>query len=173
MGIETAIIAASAASAIGNYNQAKSSARSTANQGRVAIENRKKEIQQLVAKQKIGYIQSGVELEGTAQAVIQDTYTTGQEDIRAMGNAYAKSISNQLSAARAQLLGSLAQTAVTAYTLKGITPEVGDAGSGALASGGSYMGKTAKGIDMYNLEGTAKTGGNVILYKPRPKVKKV
>jgi hypothetical protein len=75
MGLETAIIIGGLqlAKGVGEYNQAKSSARATARQGEIAVENRKKEIMQLVAKQKIGYVQSGVELEGTAQAVMQDT----------------------------------------------------------------------------------------------------
>ncbi len=150
------------AKGIGEYNQAKSSARATANQGRIAIENRKKEIQSLVAKQKIGYLQSGIELEGTAQAVIQDTYTTGQEDISAIGSAYSKSIKNQLTQARAQLLGSIANTAVSMYSLGAFSGlKAGNPAQGAIDSGGHFMGETASGVDMYNLTGTAKNGGNV------------
>lgn len=119
MGVETAIIVGglSLAKGIGDYNQAKSSARATAREGQIAIENRKKEIQNLVAKQKIGYLQSGVELEGTAQAVMQDTYKTGIADVKDIASATNKSIKNQLTAARAQLLGSIASSAVSAYSL--------------------------------------------------------
>ena len=119
MGIETAIVVGglSLAKGIGEYNQAKSGARATAREGEIAIANRKKEIQDLVAKQKIGYLQSGVELEGTAQAVMQDTYQTGIKDVQALASSYNKNIKNQLTSARARLLGSIASSAVSAYSI--------------------------------------------------------
>ena len=119
MGLETAIIIGGLqlAKGVGEYNQAKSGARATARQGEIAVENRKKEIQNLVAKQKIGYIQSGVELEGTAQAVMQDTYNTGIADMEAIAGSYNQNIKNSLRAARAQLLGSIANAGVSAYSM--------------------------------------------------------
>lgn len=118
MGLETAILIGGLqlAKGVGEYNQAKSGARATARQGEIAVENRKKEIQNLVAKQKIGYIQSGVELEGTAQAVMQDTYNTGIADMEAIAGSYNQNIKNSLKAARAQLLGSIANAGVSAYS---------------------------------------------------------
>lgn len=118
MGLETAILIGglSLAKGVGEYNQAKSGARATARQGEIAVENRKKEIQNLVAKQKIGYVQSGVELEGTAQAVMQDTYNTGIADMEAIAGSYNQNIKNSLRAARAQLLGSIANAGVSAYS---------------------------------------------------------
>lgn len=119
MGVETAILVGglTLAKGVGDYNQAKSSARATANEGRIAIANRKREIQELVARQKIGYLQSGVELEGTAQAVMQDTYNKGVEDVNAIAGTYNKSIKNQMTAARAQLLGNIAKAGVSAYSI--------------------------------------------------------
>lgn len=119
MGLETAILIGglSLAKGVGEYNQAKSSARATAREGEIAVENRKKEIQNLVAKQKIGYLQSGVELEGTAQAVMQDTYNTGIADMEAIAGSYNQNIKNSLRAARAQLLGSIANAGVSAYSI--------------------------------------------------------
>lgn len=119
MGVETAILVGglTLAKGVGDYNQAKSSARATANEGRIAIANRKREIQELVARQKIGYLQSGVELEGTAQTVMQDTYTKGIEDVNAIAGTYNKSIKNQMTAARANLLGSIAKAGVNAYSV--------------------------------------------------------
>jgi hypothetical protein len=118
MGLETAILIGGLqlAKGVGEYNQAKSSARATAREGEIAVENRKKEIMQLVAKQKVGYIQSGVELEGTAQAVMQDTYNTGIADMEAIAGSYNQNIKNSLRAARAQLLGSIANAGVSAYS---------------------------------------------------------
>ena len=96
MGLETALvvgglsIASGIASGIGQYNQAKSKARATARQGERAIENRKNEILALASKQKMAYLDSGVELEGTPQAVIQDTYNTGLADIADIKSATRK-----------------------------------------------------------------------------------
>ena len=119
MGVGTALVVGglSLAKGIGEYNQAKSAARQTRNEGKIAIENRKREIQDLVAKQKIGYLQSGVELEGTAQTILQDTYTKGVQDINALTGAYNRSIKNQMTAARANLLGSIAQAGMSAASV--------------------------------------------------------
>lgn len=136
MGLEAAILIGGLqlAKGVGEYNQAKSGARATARQGEIAVENRKKEIQNLVAKQKIGYIQSGVELEGTAQAVMQDTYNTGIADMEAIAGSYNQNIKNSLKAARAQLLGSIANAGVSAYSMYtmagGASGDISDGSSG-------------------------------------------
>ena len=82
MGVATALIAGlSLASEVGNFNSSKSQARNTAKQGAIAAQNRADEIKRLAAKQRVSYLQAGLELEGTPQAVINDTYNTGLEDI--------------------------------------------------------------------------------------------
>jgi hypothetical protein len=141
MGIETALIVGglSLAKGIGDYNQAKSAARATAKEGAIAIYNRKQEIQNLVAKQKIGYLQSGVELEGTAQKVMQNTYNTGIADIQAIGSSYQKNIKNQMTAARSQLLGSIAGAATSLFS----------AGS-SLSSAAGSAGLSAEQLGYYN-----------------------
>lgn len=118
MGTAAALVVGglSLAKGVGEFNQAKSAARQTRREGKVALENRKREIQDLVAKQKIGYLQSGVELEGTAQTVLQDSYTKGVKDLKAIKGAYNRSIKNQMTAARANLLGSIAQAGMSAYS---------------------------------------------------------
>lgn len=116
MGTAAALVVGglSLAKGVGEYNQAKSATRSMRREAATAIDNRKKEIQTLVAKQKIGYIQSGVELEGAAQAVMQDSYRVGAEDIKAISGSYAQQIKNTMTAARANLLGSIASAATSA-----------------------------------------------------------
>lgn len=121
MGVETAIIVGGLqlAKTVSEYNQAKSDARATAREGAIAMDNRKKEIQMLAARQKINYLNSGVELEGTAQAVMQDTYNTGIEDLNAIQSSYNQTIKNKMTQARANLLGGIASSAVSAYTMGG------------------------------------------------------
>ena len=118
MGTAAALVVGglSLAKGVGESNQAKSAARQTRREGETAIKNRKREIQELVAKQKIGYLQSGVELEGTAQTILQDSYTKGIEDVNAIKGAYNRSIKNQMTAARANLLGSIAKAGTSAFS---------------------------------------------------------
>lgn len=140
MGLETALVIGglSIASGIGQYNQAKSKARATARQGERAIENRKNEILALASKQKMAYLDSGVELEGTPQAVIQDTYNTGLADIADIKSATRKSIKNQLTSARANLLGSIANAGVSAVGMYNMFSGASGLGSanGIVSSGG-------------------------------------
>ncbi len=106
-------------SAIGQYNQAKSSARAAKRKAEQEMETRKEEILKLAATQKVGYVQAGLELEGTPQAVIQDTYNTGIEDVKAIAGSYRQTIKNTLTSARAALIGNIAKTgmsAVSAYS---------------------------------------------------------
>ena len=117
MGVGAAVIAGlQVASAIGNYNASKSEARNVINQTNIAMEKRANEIRALAAKQRVSYLQAGLELEGTPQAVISDTYNTGIEDvnaIRASGNQSAKNI---ITKARAKLIGDIAQAGVSAMS---------------------------------------------------------
>lgn len=114
MGVGAVVAAAvvgtlGTASAIGKYNQEKSAARWKAKEGQQAMENRKKEILQLAAKQKMAYLDAGLDLEGTPQSVIQETYQTGVEDVKAISDSYNQQITNQIRIARAELVGGIAQ----------------------------------------------------------------
>lgn len=118
MGVAAAVyVGLSAASAIGKYNQSKSQARQAIRQGEIAMKNRADEIRALASKQRVSYIASGLELEGTPQSVITDTYNTGIEDVKAIRDSANQTSKNILTAARAQLLGDIAKTAVSAYSM--------------------------------------------------------
>lgn len=140
MAIGAAIVTATlgTASAVGKYNAAKSSARAMKRQAEQEMENRKQEILKLAATQKVGYIQAGVELEGTPQAVIQDTYQTGIEDVNAIRSNYKQAIKNTLTQARTSLLADIVSvgnnTAKTYMSFGG--GEGGSSGLGTLFSSG-------------------------------------
>ena len=153
MGVAAAVIAGglSIAKGIGDYNQAKSNARTTARAGNIAVENRKKEIQSLIAKQKIGYLQSGVELEGTPQTVLQDTYTTGIKDIKAITGSYNRNIKNQLTQARANLLGSIAKAGVSAAQAYNAFSSIGGESAG-LANEIEESGGVSSSFSTYSLK---------------------
>ncbi len=139
MGVATALIAGlSLASAVGNFNSSKSQARNTAKQGAIAAQNRADEIKRLAAKQRVSYLQAGLELEGTPQAVINDTYNTGLEDINEIKSAYNQSSKNIMTQARANLLGSIAKTGVSALAGGGGIEDMG--GVKTVTSGGNITG---------------------------------
>lgn len=163
MGVAAAVyVGLSAASAIGSYNQSKSQARQAIKQGEIAMKNRADEIRSLAAKQRVSYLASGLELEGTPNAVIADTYNTGIEDVNAIRESANQTSKNILTAARAKLLGDIAKTAVSAYSMgAGSGASSFDASSGAMSSGGEWVGTTQDGLNIFDLTGTAKTGGNV------------
>lgn len=114
VGAAIAVAALGTASAIGKYNQEKSAARWKAKEGQQAMENRKKEILQLAAKQKMAYLDAGLDLEGTPQSVIQETYQIGVEDVNAISDSYNQQITNQIRIARAELVGNIANAGFSA-----------------------------------------------------------
>jgi molecular chaperone GrpE (heat shock protein) len=117
MGAETALLIAGAQtgsqliSAYGDYQNSKSSAKSIKTQAEQQMETRKQEIRKLAATQQVGYAQAGLELEGTPQAVINDTYNTGIKDIQAIRSSAQTQIKNTMNQARSKLFSSLLSTA--------------------------------------------------------------
>ena len=105
------------ASAIGNYNQAKSQARQAIKQGNQAAETRAKEISKLVAQQRVSYLSAGLELDGTPQSVMNDTFNTGLEDIKAIKSSASTQAKNIIKQGQANLLGGLAQAGASAYSV--------------------------------------------------------
>lgn len=123
MGVGAAIGATVAglglASGIGSYNAGKSNARALKRQAEIEAQRRKLEIESLIGTQKVGYSISGVRMSGTPEAVIQDTQTKGAEDIANIRGSYARQAKNQLTQARANLLGSIANTGTSLYSMFG------------------------------------------------------
>lgn len=158
-------VAMSVASAIGNYNASKQEVKRLKKEAEIKAQNRADEILSLAATQRVRYLSAGLELEGTPQAVITDTYDTGIADIQAIRDSYNTEIKNVKTQARASLLGGLANTAVSAYGMFGSSAGstsalTADASTGAINSGGSWMG-ISNGLSKWDVSGTAKTGGNV------------
>lgn len=162
MGVAAVVAGLGVASAIGNYNQSKSQARQTIKKAEIDMQNRANEIRALAARQRVSYLQAGLELEGTPNAVITDTYNTGIADVNAIRDSANQTAKNIRKQARAKLLGDLASTAVLAYSVgAGSGASSFSASSGAVSSGGEWVGTTQDGLNIFDLTGTAKTGGNV------------
>jgi hypothetical protein len=118
-GIALTMAGLSLAKGVGDFNASKSEARRLKTEAEIKMKTRRKEIQKLIAEQKVGYGQAGVELEGTPQAIIQSTYNTGIEDINAIADSYNRTIKNTIVKAKANLLGSIAGSGVQAYSAYG------------------------------------------------------
>lgn len=117
MAAAVTVAGLSVAKGVGEFNAAKSGARALKEEGKIKIDQRKKEILQLVAQQKVGYVDSGVEFEGTPQNVMQDSYNTGMEDIEALRTSYNTQIKNAMKKARANLIGSIASAGTSLISI--------------------------------------------------------
>lgn len=147
MGVGAAVVAGlSLASAVGNYNASKSEARNVVKQGNIAMERRADEIKALAAKQRVSYLQAGLELEGTPQSVISDTYNTGIEDVNAIRESTNQQSKNIITKARAKLIGDIASTAVNAYSMGSMGSGGGFLGSGVSETGGGYASGSINGV---------------------------
>lgn len=147
------------ASAIGNYNQAKSQARQTIRQGNQMAENRAKEISRLVAQQRVSYLASGLELDGTPQSVMNDTYNTGLEDIKAIKSNAKTQAKNIIKQGQANLLGGLAQAGASAYSVYS-----GFSSPTATQVGNTITATTNTGTEIWG-QGVTSTGGTTSTFR--------
>jgi hypothetical protein len=147
------------ASAIGNYNQAKSQARQTIRQGNQMAENRAKEISRLVAQQRVSYLASGLELDGTPQSVMNDTYNTGLEDIKAIKSNAKTQAKNIIKQGQANLLGGLAQAGASAYSVYS-----GFSAPTSTQVGNTITATTNTGTEIWG-QGVTSTGGTTSTFR--------
>lgn len=144
MGLGTAISAGlNVASAIGNHNASKSKSRAIARAGAIEAQNRVDEIKRLAARQRVSYLNAGLELSGTPEAVVSDTYRKGIYDINAIISSTNQTIKNNMKKARANLFGGLASTAVSLYSSGALN---GLGNTGIQESGGGFSSGTVNGV---------------------------
>lgn len=109
MGVELMVASAvlGVAGGVADYNQAKSDARAVERETALNVAERKKLTEQQLGNQTMTFLKSGVNLEGSADAVLEETKKIGSEDVAAMqlfGRNKAKNIKRQ---GRAGLFNSL------------------------------------------------------------------
>lgn len=109
MGIETIAFAAlTGLSAIQSINQSKKEAAATVREGELATKEKAKEVRYKAARQTVSFLNSGLTLEGTPNAVIGETYSTGLEDINNIRSNYNTKSKNIISAGRTEAIGKIA-----------------------------------------------------------------
>lgn len=111
MGIETIAMAAfSAISAASTMQQGKAQAKAIARKGTLDAKNKAKETVYRAANLRQSFLSGGLSMEGTPMSVINETITTGQEDVdQIIANANMSS-KNTMSSARSSALGKLGKT---------------------------------------------------------------
>ncbi len=159
MGWGTAIFAAaSIASARSTTSAAKAEAKAVVQQGTLAAKNKALETVAGTARLRSSFLNSGLTLEGTPNAVINAAYTTGLEDIGQISkNANTKS-KNIMSAARTKAITQLISAASGAA---GSSFGFGDSIQSGISSAASYLPESA--ISSINELGFGDTAFNALM----------
>ena len=150
-----ASLAMSGMAAASAYKNSKNQAKAVAEQGAMKARERAKQTQMLASKQKTSFLSSGISLtgEGTAEAMVQDTYDTGLADINQIKSNYNQQSSNIMSAARSKLLSDVGKMGMSvamagvggAFSSGGSFAAGGEMASGATLGGGTLGGSAGLG----------------------------
>lgn len=95
-------------------SQANSNAKNEANaivaEGNIQAKNKAREIAYKAGTQRVSFLNSGLTLEGTPMNVIDQTFTTGLEDINQIASNYNNKAKGVISAARSKAISSMANS---------------------------------------------------------------
>lgn len=134
MGIETiALIGLATASVVSGMSNARDEAKSVIEQGNIDAKSSGKRTVLKAAQQRSSFLNSGLLLEGTPLAAIDDTFNIGIQDIDQISSNANKKSKNIISSARTQALMTLATTAATVgggSLFKGATTSTSGASGG-------------------------------------------
>jgi hypothetical protein len=109
MGIETIMFAAfTGMQAIGSLMQGQAQAKAAVQQGNIDAQNMAKKTRYAAARQTVSFLNSGLTLEGTPQAVIDETYATGIKDVGQIRMNANTAASNAINAGRMEAIGTIA-----------------------------------------------------------------
>lgn len=110
MGLETiAIIGLTALQARSSMRQAEDQAEAVVSEANINAENRGRQTRMNAARQQVSFLNSGLTLEGTPMAAIQNTFSTGITDINQITTNANKQAKNIMGAARMEAISSFAK----------------------------------------------------------------
>jgi hypothetical protein len=150
-GATTAVaIGFAALSAVSSISAANSQAKATIAEGNLATQNKAKEVALKAARQKSSFLTSGLTLEGTPMSVIENTFNTGIEDIKALGSNYNSQSKNIMAQGRTKALSSFASLG-TGMSMSGSGMFSGIDGAVGNAFNPAYFGdlSNASNLDRY------------------------
>lgn len=109
MGLETiAILGLSLLQADAQIKQSEDQAQAVIDQANLDAENKSKETRLRAARQQVSFLNSGLTLQGTPLAAINNTFQIGIADINQITSNAEKQAKNIISSGRTQALSSLA-----------------------------------------------------------------
>lgn len=167
MGLETIIFAGlTAFKAINSITTANSQAKNitknatnqaqaTIDAGNIAAANKAKEIRAAAARQTVSFLNSGLTLEGSPGAIIDETYTTGATDLAQLSKNYNTSSDNIISAGNAASKQAISagRSAAIGDIVSGFGSYAGSSSlfSGLTESAGQGLNSLGFGNDAYDL----------------------
>ena len=147
MGVETAIILGlTALSAVSTMSAANKKADAEIEQGNILAANKAKETKLKAARLQTSFLNSGLTLEGTPMATINDTFSTGLSDIEQIRSNANNKAKTALAEGRSSVLSGLATSFIAAGGAKWLG-SLGATGSGINSINGiDLMGNTGSEI---------------------------
>jgi hypothetical protein len=124
-----ALVGFAALSAVQQVRASEASADAAAAEGAAKVKSKAKETRIRAARAQSSFLTSGLTLDGTPMAAIEDIFSTGQEDIDQITSNTNTQTGNIISSGRTQALGTLASS-------------VGGAFGGGNIFGGATVGST-------------------------------
>ncbi len=126
----------SAMSAIQSFKDSKKQAKAVAQEGALKAAEREKQIRRQAASQKVSFLSSGISLSGEdsdlPNVVMQDTFSTGIQDINLIKSNYNQQSKNIMGAARSKLMSDIGGMALNI----GMGAAMGGMGGGGGTTGG-------------------------------------
>jgi len=107
-------------SAISGMSAADKAAKATIREGNLVAANKAKETKLKAARLQTSFLNSGLTLEGTPMAAIDDTFNTGLADIEQIGSNYNNQAKKIISNARTSALTGLATAVISAGAMRGL-----------------------------------------------------
>lgn len=150
MGIEVAIMGMALAKGASDISNANKQADAMAAEGSLKAKQIAREGVAKAGQQKMSFLSSGLELQGTAMSVVRSTLDTTQKDVDLLKSNYDKKIKSSLSAARTKALFDFGTTAMTAGA---------GGGAGTFGGGGMFSQTAAQSNATWNSLGITPMGG--------------
>ena len=103
-----ALLGLTALKAVSQVKQSEAEAKAAVAQGEFAAKTKAKETKLKAARAQSSFLTSGLTLEGTPMAAIQDIFSTGLEDVEQIATNVNRRSKNIISSGRTAALGTLA-----------------------------------------------------------------
>jgi len=161
MGVTTAImLGLTTLSAMSSMSNANKEAKAAIAEGNIVAANKAKETKLKAARLQTSFLNSGLTLEGTPMAAIDDTFSTGLADIGQISSNYNNKAKSAINKGRSQALSGFASAFMgmgMSQGLGGLNEMFGGATSMNPAAASVWEAGSASGAGFYETLQGAKT----------------